>query len=140
MVAPSGGFGACGTSRGNGVLYITFRRTRTASLGLKRWVPPAPPGSAATAALSCRSTAKSSSTQMPRPYVPTIKSLLWTTMSLYKVVGRLSISDCQWSPSSNETYTALSVPANRSEEHTSELQSQSNLVCRLLLEKKKKEK
>src|SRR2546427_9140067 len=29
-------------------------------------------------------------------------------------------------------------PANRSEEHTSELQSQSNLVCRLLLEKKKR--
>src|SRR3989475_5747409 len=28
----------------------------------------------------------------------------------------------------------------RSEEHTSELQSQSNLVCRLLLEKKKKTK
>src|SRR2546430_12782334 len=28
---------------------------------------------------------------------------------------------------------------DRSEEHTSELQSQSNLVCRLLLEKKKKE-
>src|SRR2546427_9288785 len=28
----------------------------------------------------------------------------------------------------------------RSEEHTSELQSQSNLVCRLLLEKKKKAK
>src|SRR2546427_1131130 len=31
------------------------------------------------------------------------------------------------------------VPS-RSEEHTSELQSQSNLVCRLLLEKKKKKK
>src|SRR5688572_30993704 len=29
---------------------------------------------------------------------------------------------------------------DRSEEHTSELQSQSNLVCRLLLEKKKKRK
>src|SRR2546430_12213040 len=28
-------------------------------------------------------------------------------------------------------------PVKRSEEHTSELQSQSNLVCRLLLEKKK---
>src|SRR2546430_3147472 len=28
--------------------------------------------------------------------------------------------------------------SQRSEEHTSELQSQSNLVCRLLLEKKKK--
>src|SRR5688572_32409326 len=30
------------------------------------------------------------------------------------------------------------VALRRSEEHTSELQSQSNLVCRLLLEKKKK--
>src|SRR2546426_5886916 len=30
--------------------------------------------------------------------------------------------------------------AERSEEHTSELQSPCNLVCRLLLEKKKKEK
>src|SRR5260370_9333589 len=36
---------------------------------------------------------------------------------------------------------ALTVPiyqSNRSEEHTSELQSHLNLVCRLLLEKKKK--
>src|SRR5205085_11953234 len=33
---------------------------------------------------------------------------------------------------------APSGNASRSEEHTSELQSQSNLVCRLLLEKKKK--
>src|SRR5688572_31747112 len=32
---------------------------------------------------------------------------------------------------------ALDREADRSEEHTSELQSQSNLVCRLLLEKKK---
>src|SRR2546430_16282908 len=30
------------------------------------------------------------------------------------------------------------TPEARSEEHTSELQSQSNLVCRLLLEKKKR--
>src|SRR5688572_31538695 len=30
------------------------------------------------------------------------------------------------------------ILCRRSEEHTSELQSQSNLVCRLLLEKKKK--
>src|SRR2546430_7617299 len=33
--------------------------------------------------------------------------------------------------------TVIQSPAARSEEHTSELQSQSNLVCRLLLEKKK---
>src|SRR2546430_2926305 len=34
----------------------------------------------------------------------------------------------------------LHAASARSEEHTSELQSQSNLVCRLLLEKKKKNK
>src|SRR5256886_10197797 len=34
--------------------------------------------------------------------------------------------------------TTQIMPIGRSEEHTSELQSQSNLVCRLLLEKKKK--
>src|SRR5690606_41403796 len=32
--------------------------------------------------------------------------------------------------------SAFAVPALRSEEHTSELQSRENLVCRLLLEKK----
>src|SRR5256885_10920707 len=35
---------------------------------------------------------------------------------------------------------AAICPASRSEEHTSELQSPCNLVCRLLLEKKKKKK
>src|SRR2546427_7492149 len=44
--------------------------------------------------------------------------------------------------SSTGTYVVSHVcakysPRSRSEEHTSELQSQSNLVCRLLLEKKK---
>src|SRR2546421_3595902 len=34
--------------------------------------------------------------------------------------------------------SAVGVLAARSEEHTSELQSRSDLVCRLLLEKKKK--
>src|SRR2546421_7098016 len=33
----------------------------------------------------------------------------------------------------------LQIPLVRSEEHTSELQSRSDLVCRLLLEKKKQE-
>src|SRR2546427_6429667 len=37
------------------------------------------------------------------------------------------------------TTQVIPWPRGRSEEHTSELQSQSNLVCRLLLEKKKKE-
>src|SRR2546427_1715530 len=39
-----------------------------------------------------------------------------------------------------ERYRDGFVGSVRSEEHTSELQSQSNLVCRLLLEKKKKKK
>src|SRR2546430_12090342 len=36
-----------------------------------------------------------------------------------------------------EVGETLALRLERSEEHTSELQSQSNLVCRLLLEKKK---
>src|SRR5688572_31555830 len=47
-----------------------------------------------------------------------------------------SQSAMYWIP----TEMLLRMPASRSEEHTSELQSQSNLVCRLLLEKKKKKK
>src|SRR5438477_7010309 len=39
-----------------------------------------------------------------------------------------------------ETEIRWRIPYLRSEEHTSELQSHVNLVCRLLLEKKKKKK
>src|SRR2546426_3437454 len=39
-----------------------------------------------------------------------------------------------------EDWMAMPVLTGRSEEHTSELQSPCNLVCRLLLEKKKREK
>src|SRR2546430_13471947 len=45
---------------------------------------------------------------------------------------------CASQPAPELTMTGAASPATRSEEHTSELQSQSNLVCRLLLEKKKK--
>src|SRR2546427_8889476 len=41
-------------------------------------------------------------------------------------------------PAGGHQAGAGGVHPQRSEEHTSELQSQSNLVCRLLLEKKKK--
>src|SRR2546430_5624169 len=37
----------------------------------------------------------------------------------------------------NRATSAIAASISRSEEHTSELQSQSNIVCRLLLEKKK---
>src|SRR3989475_3247238 len=58
------------------------------------------------------------------------------------VPGHLSIPS--GTPSRSESMgqpfesTAAPAGVSRSEEHTSELQSQSNLVCRLLLEKKKK--
>src|SRR2546426_9291454 len=47
----------------------------------------------------------------------------------------------RWSPRGSRTTSCDSAarrPRPRSEEHTSELQSPCNLVCRLLLEKKKK--
>src|SRR2546430_5736010 len=54
-----------------------------------------------------------------------------TLPSVLKKLRRLSVGP---------PLTRKRVPfGRRSEEHTSELQSQSNLVCRLLLEKKKKD-
>src|SRR6202142_3954717 len=40
-------------------------------------------------------------------------------------------------PISCGSFGSMTLPVARSEEHTSELQSPTNLVCRLLLEKKK---
>src|SRR5688500_19394432 len=54
----------------------------------------------------------------------------WATKVDYKT-GR-PIVDKRYSPATT------GPDVNRSEEHTSELQSPCNLVCRLLLEKKKK--
>src|SRR6266853_6815539 len=42
-----------------------------------------------------------------------------------------------WGSAAASIFASSSRSTLRSEEHTSELQSQSNLVCRLLLEKKK---
>src|SRR6266446_9267945 len=56
---------------------------------------------------------------------------------------RISSSTCMFQPKSNSPVCSTARAADtasppRSEEHTSELQSPCNLVCRLLLEKKKK--
>src|SRR2546430_6506109 len=60
------------------------------------------------------------------------RSTLFPYTTLFRSQLRLRIeADCA------ETVT-WACCTGRSEEHTSELQSQSNLVCRLLLEKKKK--
>src|SRR5690606_41612747 len=62
------------------------------------------------------------------PYTTLFRSITMTV-----VLGTLTPT----STTVVETSTCAS-PAARSEEHTSELQSRENLVCRLLLEKKKK--
>src|SRR2546430_9015985 len=63
------------------------------------------------------------------------RSTLFPYTTLFRSPGQAAWG---WKP---ELLFALpsdeSVNRRRSEEHTSELQSQSNLVCRLLLEKKK---
>src|SRR2546430_16606630 len=65
------------------------------------------------------------------------------TLSLHDALPiflRLRFGCGRWQPDNESSVCFLDVPVNkRSEEHTSELQSQSNLVCRLLLEKKKKQ-
>src|SRR2546430_13539098 len=60
----------------------------------------------------------------------------YTTLFRSEVLGqRLELVDGHAGARPSDGPAGL---VDRSEEHTSELQSQSNLVCRLLLEKKKK--
>src|SRR2546430_9647447 len=61
----------------------------------------------------------------------------YTTLFRSRIRRSLSSSACG-SVSSSQSRDRPANSDMRSEEHTSELQSQSNLVCRLLLEKKKK--
>src|SRR2546422_8493222 len=67
----------------------------------------------------------------------------YTTLFRSSIASRPRAACCRrgarlarWSPASSISRTACTW--TRSEEHTSELQSRLHLVCRLLLEKKKK--
>src|SRR5438270_1534699 len=68
------------------------------------------------------------------------RSTLFPYTTLFRSLSRISQTiDTLVVTKTKCTETCLPFSRmNRSEEHTSELQSQSNLVCRLLLEKKKK--
>src|SRR5689334_24056432 len=77
------------------------------------------------------------------------RSTLFPYTTLFRSAGsavadrseRCSIRDCPRLPALRPwPLAAASSPSSRSEEHTSELQSQFHLVCRLLLEKKKNDK
>src|SRR2546430_12416364 len=70
------------------------------------------------------------------------RSTLFPYTTLFRSLHVLIPGVARWSPPCHRTAACATgsgrrVAARRSEEHTSELQSQSNLVCRLLLEKKK---
>src|SRR2546430_17686050 len=62
----------------------------------------------------------------------------WIDVVAVVIALTLVVAELSWQPYvvANKTWSAAA--SLRSEEHTSELQSQSNIVCRLLLEKKKK--
>src|SRR5438093_5902555 len=72
------------------------------------------------------------------------RSTLFPYTTLFRSVGTAVAPDGQlWSTQHGrdqlfQNWPKLYTVEQRSEEHTSELQSLTNLVCRLLLEKKKK--
>src|SRR3989475_1944728 len=64
------------------------------------------------------------------------RSTLFPYTTLFRSAAALLLA--AYARTDDTSYLAVARRAlDRSEEHTSELQSQSNLVCRLLLEKKK---
>src|SRR5437773_6762075 len=71
------------------------------------------------------------------PYTTLFRSLASRVVTLIPTAKRLSV--CARA-SEAQKISATKVTHTRSEEHTSELQSHHDLVCRLLLEKKKNTK
>src|SRR5688572_32603425 len=65
------------------------------------------------------------------------RSTLFPYTTLFRSLGALHQKQGRSAEAIKCEERALALAKARSEEHTSELQSQSNLVCRLLLEKKK---
>src|SRR5207249_8907929 len=73
----------------------------------------------------------------PRPP----RSTLFPYTTLFRSItnaGRVRASSCTSATPTSPSWCAPPTSTSRSEEHTSELQSRFDLVCRLLLEKKKK--
>src|SRR5436190_14425007 len=70
------------------------------------------------------------------PYTTLFRSLVPCSPSPHRDRARLGLA----LPHHRHVGDFLQLAVARSEEHTSELQSHSDLVCRLLLEKKKKKK
>src|SRR6266567_5663373 len=121
----------------------TLAKYAAASLSVKPSQPPSTVTSARTRFGRLRTRS--------RPYTPDCE---WTmtaeapmrsssAASAFTVLAPIPASEVSAFGTSCIVYCSIAStgncsPGNRSEEHTSELQSQSNLVCRLLLEKKKR--
>src|SRR2546426_6508915 len=60
-----------------------------------------------------------------------------TSGEVLTAVRHIPAREAQWAAMPDWVHPNLAAAYQRSEEHTSELQSPCNLVCRLLLEKKK---
>src|SRR5690242_21462279 len=73
-------------------------------------------------------------------YINSVDQMLSDIANAQGTTGGSPVSPCMQVWSGKSTYEPTSASTFRSEEHTSELQSHVNLVCRLLLEKKKKTK
>src|SRR5690606_39680449 len=69
-----------------------------------------------------------------RYYTPTLKAEHYTTFPSGNYISTVAPKECD----PGITVYLQYPQTDRSEEHTSELQSRENLVCRLLLVKKKK--
>src|SRR3989475_13173478 len=66
------------------------------------------------------------------------RSTLFPYTTLFRSLSRFDLGSLKVDQNLDRAFSDTDLRAReRSEEHTSELQSQSNLVCRLLLEKKK---
>src|SRR5207237_10822910 len=77
----------------------------------------------------------------PFPYTTLFRSMkmasAFVRISTERTCASIRRKPCAFRICSGRTSSWCSTSASRSEEHTSELQSHLNLVCRLLLEKKK---
>src|SRR5690349_23039600 len=92
------------------------------------------PTTGTPASPQCSSKAGSAATGQP-PFCGSSPTLTWTKQSGRRPVVAIALASAATSDGRSTEWMASK---KRSEEHTSELQSRRDLVCRLLLEKKKK--
>src|SRR2546427_7155424 len=77
----------------------------------------------------------------PRPRLPPVMRTMRRAAGEEAVEGEAVMADLvRWFAMTATVLKGIAKQLTRSEEHTSEIQSQSKIVCRLLLVKKKKDK